>query len=421
MGFLNSVKALYAAVGILFLTVGLGYYVDTKNEEVNVRHIEINTNLEKIARLNKELTNILTIALLERNALRTASYNTVNNDLEQSFKAVVKLTQTQNLLQEISALSDGHARFHPIEGKVIELMSADKWDEARSILFGDEYVFAKKTYELDCEMAAIAVTGELSAQAQRFSRIKTFSLGLRIGSLLLLLWVGVMFSRKTRADLSEQVRLRKEITVAYEGMEDRVLERTAELEETGKRLATENEERLRSDARTRLILNSAGEGIFGVDAEGRVTFFNDAAAKLLGYAADEITGREIYGAILHSRADGTPYQREDTPMFQAVANGEQGHVSGETLWRKDGSMFLSEYSVTPISDGKGGMAGAVMVFRDITRRKRNEEELEHRLDELERFNRLTIGREERMIQLKLEINSLLEETGRDKKYKAVNE
>jgi PAS domain S-box-containing protein len=211
--------------------------------------------------------------------------------------------------------------------------------------------------------------------------------------------------------------LRDEITVAYEGMEERVRERTADLEETTSRLAEENEERLKSDARTRLILNSAGEGIFGVDAKERVTFLNDAAVALLGYAADELIGQEIHGIIHHSYSDGTPYPKKDCPMFQACTQGGERHISGEALWRKDGTQFLSEYSATPISDDKDGLAGAVIVFRDITERKRNEDELKLRMEEMERFNRLVTGREERMIQLKGEINMLLEEMGKERKYK----
>jgi hypothetical protein len=104
-------------------------------------------------------------------------------------------------------------------------------------------------------------------------------------------------------------------------------------------------------------------------------------------------------------------------MFQACSRGEERHISGEALWRKDGSQFLSEYSATPISDDKDGLAGAVIVFRDITDRKRTEEQLRLRMEEMERFNRLVVGREERMVQLKKEINELLEEMGKEKKYR----
>lgn len=421
MRFLNSVKSLYTAVGILFLTVGLGTYVDIENEAMHARHLEINTGLERMVRLNQELTNMLAIAVLKQSALGGASYDTVKNDLDQTMKTVTDLTRQQNLVQEISGLSEVQAKLRVIEQDVIKLMSADDWTEATNMLFGDEYVLARKTYEVDTESAVGAVVGELAATAERFGRIRNGALALRIIALLLLLWVGVMFSRRTRADLSEQMRLRDEIKGAYEAMEQRVRERTADLEASTRRLAVENEERMRSDARTRLILNSAGEGIFGVDADERVTFLNDAAAAHLGYGVDELIGKEIHAIIHHSYADGTPYSLEDCPMHHACIHGRATQSAGDVLWRKDGSRFLSEYSVTPISDDQGVSAGAVIVFRDITEEKTSQDELQRRMVELEQFNRLTMGREERMIQLKREFNALLEETGREKKYKVLDE
>jgi PAS domain S-box-containing protein len=421
MRFLKSVKSLYAAVGILFLTVGIGSYVDFQNEAMHARHLEINTGFERMVRLNQELTNMLLIAVLEQNALRAASYDTVNNNLSETIKTVANHTKTMNLHQEISSLGELHSKIHTIEENVIKLMGSDKFKEAKKILFGDEYVRTKKTYEIDTETAVSAVMGELSQVAQRFRRIRTGSLVLRISAFLLLLWVGIMFSRRTQADLKEQIRLRNEITVAYEGMEERVRERTADLEETTRQLALENEERLRSDARTRLILNSAGDGIFGLDKEERVTFFNTAAETLLGYKADEVIGKEIHSLILHSYGDGTAYPREQSPFYQACIRGQEKHVTDGVLWRKDGSSFPSEYAVTPISEDEEGTVGAVMVFRDITQRKSSEQELKQRMEDLERFNRLTMGREQRMIQLKGEINALLEEMGREKKYRVVDE
>ncbi|MBF0101455.1 MAG: response regulator [Desulfobacterales bacterium] len=231
MRFLNSVKALYAAVGILFLTTGIGSYVDIKNEAMHVQHLEINSGLERMVRLNQELTYMLLIAVLDQNILRVASYDTVNDDLEVTIKTVVNHIKTLNSAEEIAALSESHGIRNAFEKEVINLIRSDKWSDARTTMFSDDYVFARKTNEIDIETSVGAVMGELSATAKRFKSIRTSVLGMRIGALLLLLWVGVIFSRKTRSDLAEQVRLRNELTVSYEALEERVRERTAELEE----------------------------------------------------------------------------------------------------------------------------------------------------------------------------------------------
>lgn len=417
MRFLNSVKSLYAAVGILILTLGLGAYVDIENEAMHARNLEVNTSLERMVRLNQELTNMLVVAVFKQSALGAASYDTVKADLKQTMTTVIEITKTQSFSQEIVSLSTSQDQLRQKENMAVQLISLEKWDAASDILFGDDYMLSKKTYEVDSEAAIGAVLGELAATARHFGRVRDAALAFRVGALVLVVWIGVMFSRRSRADVAEQKRLRDEIAVAYQDMEARVLERTADLEKTTQRLAVENEERGKSDQRTRLILNSAGDGIFGVDTEGRVVFFNDAAASLLGYSAPEVVGREIHSMIHHLRADGTPLPSQECPMFVACANGLNQKVSGELLWRKDGSSFLSDYSVTPIVDTQLGHAGAVVVFRDVTEQRNNQRELQQRMDELERFNRLTMGREDRMIQLKQEINTLLEAQGRARKYR----
>ncbi len=212
-------------------------------------------------------------------------------------------------------------------------------------------------------------------------------------------------------------RSRLEIESAKAVLEDRVRARTADLEEQALALVKENEERLRSEARTLLILKSAGEGVFGVDAQERVTFWNDTAARMLGYSAEELIGRGVHEVIHHSLAGGSAYRREDCPMVRAASRGVEKKVSDEVFWRKDGSMLLVDYSAVPIFGEKGETSGAVVVFRDVSAQKEREAEMRSRLDELERFNRMTVSREERMIELKKEINGVLEAIGKESKYR----
>ena len=422
MRFLNSVKSLYAAVGILILTLGLGVYVDYENEAMHIRNLEVNSSLGRMVRLNQDLTNMLMIAVLKQNALGTASYGTINADLKQTMATVIEITRAQGFTQEIISLRSSQDQLREKENMAVQMIALDKWDAASDILFGDDYMLSKKTYEVDSEAAVGAALAELSATAQRFGRIKDAALALRVGALVLLVWIGVMFSRRSRADLAEQKRLRDEITVAYGDMEARVLARTADLETSTQRLAAENEERVRSDNRTRLLLGSVGEGIFGVDAQGRGTFINAAGAQLLGISAEEILGQDIASLIHHSRADGSPLAPQDCPMHVRHAlSGQPRTARAEVLWRKDGTHFFSEYSVTPFMDEKGQPSGAVVVFRDITEQLNNQQELQERMDELQRFNRLTMGREDRMIALKQEVNGLLQAQGLDKKYRSAGE
>jgi PAS domain S-box-containing protein len=126
--------------------------------------------------------------------------------------------------------------------------------------------------------------------------------------------------------------------------------------------------------RNRLILNSAGEGIYGLDREGRTAFVNPAAAALTGYEPDELIGKHQHDIVHHSRPAGTPYPEEECPIHSAIRDGEVQRVDDEVFWRKDGTSFPVEYTSTPIQED-GEVVGAVVTFTDVTERKRAEEAL----------------------------------------------
>ncbi len=127
--------------------------------------------------------------------------------------------------------------------------------------------------------------------------------------------------------------------------------------------------------RNELILEAAGEGIYGLDTQGRATFVNPAAARMLGYKPEDLIGRRHHEIVHHSKPDGRPYPNEQCPIYAAFKDGTvHTNVDDEVFWRKDGNSFPVEYTSTPIiEDGK--ILGAVVTFRDITDRKRVEKAL----------------------------------------------
>ena len=120
-----------------------------------------------------------------------------------------------------------------------------------------------------------------------------------------------------------------------------------------------------------LILNSAGEGIYGLDKEGNTTFVNPAAAEMLGYSAEELIGKPQHALIHHSKEDGTPYPREECHIYASLKGGTIHRETNEVFWRKDGSSFPVEYVSMPIR-GNDELSGAVVTFRDITAKKQSE-------------------------------------------------
>ena len=129
-----------------------------------------------------------------------------------------------------------------------------------------------------------------------------------------------------------------------------------------------------SEERTRLILDSAGDGILGVDTTGRATFVNKAAERMLGFGEGELVGKPIHELIHHSRPDRSPYPAEECPMRAAFSEGTVHRVDEEMLWRRDGSGFQVEYSATPIFKDTT-VIGAVVAFEDITERRHADEKI----------------------------------------------
>ena len=130
-----------------------------------------------------------------------------------------------------------------------------------------------------------------------------------------------------------------------------------------------------SEARLRLLLESSGEGVYGIDLEGRCTFINKSAAEMLGARSEHFLGRPMHALIHDRHKDGTPYPVEDCPVYRVFHTGEGCRVDKEVFWRADGHYFPVEYYSYPIRE-EGIIRGAVVTFNDITERRQAEESLQ---------------------------------------------
>jgi len=124
----------------------------------------------------------------------------------------------------------------------------------------------------------------------------------------------------------------------------------------------------RSEEQLRLLLESVNRGIWGQDVEGRCTFVNETALRLLGYSREEMLGHKLHALMHHSRPDGASYPQHDCPMYATSLDGAVRSVRDEVLWRKDGSLVEVEYSAYPIRR-EGRLEGVVVVFDDVTERR----------------------------------------------------
>ena len=148
---------------------------------------------------------------------------------------------------------------------------------------------------------------------------------------------------------------------------------------TDKRMADEvlfsaMEKLAESELENRLILNSAGDGIFGLNLKGIITFINPAAAHMLGYKMEQLQGRDIRTLMPKALPDGQPYDFGASPIAQALRTGRTQQVAEESFWSSEEGSFLVEYTCTPIYK-RDKFTGVVVTFRDISQRKKSEEQI----------------------------------------------
>ena len=134
-----------------------------------------------------------------------------------------------------------------------------------------------------------------------------------------------------------------------------------------------------------LLLESTGEGIYGIDREGRCTFINRAGAQMLGHSTDAVLHKNMHELVHHKHADGRTYPEHDCPILNAYRQGLPCRMDSEVFWRADGSCFATEYSSYPVVEA-GEVLGAVITFVDITERRREQLALQQAKEALQRTN-----------------------------------
>ncbi|MBI5790141.1 MAG: PAS domain S-box protein [Rhodocyclales bacterium] len=159
--------------------------------------------------------------------------------------------------------------------------------------------------------------------------------------------IGIVGSAR---DITERKQIEDELARHREHLEELVEQRTSEL------LATE--------ARASRILESAADGLYGVDLDGRVTFINPAACKLLGYGTEQVLGRSAHEMFHHRRPDGSPFPEHECPGHMSWQSGKAARFEDITYWHADGHAVEVSLSTHPLTEG-GKVVGAVVSIVDV--------------------------------------------------------
>jgi PAS domain S-box-containing protein len=173
-----------------------------------------------------------------------------------------------------------------------------------------------------------------------------------------------------------------------------------------------------SEEKIRMITGSANDAIMMMDHKGNISYWNKAAERMFDYTEEEVIGKNLHALLVPER-----FHAGFSKGFEGFKETGQGDAIGKTLEvagvGKNGKEFPVELSLSAVK--LRDRWNAIGLIRDISERKAAEEELKKKAEELEAFNRLAVGREFKMIELKKEINALLEKLGKEPGYKIVGD
>ena len=176
------------------------------------------------------------------------------------------------------------------------------------------------------------------------------------------------------ASVSERQQVLLDSLLPRVALNAKILVTTMEAKKLLKQTQEQAAERAQLSHQMQLLLESTGQGIYGIDLQGRCTFLNRAMAELIGARFEEVLGQNMHALVHHHKFDGSPYPVEQCPIYRAFDQGESCRVDDEVMWRRDGTPIPVEYSSFPILEG-GKVTGAVITVVDITERNRAEEKL----------------------------------------------
>jgi PAS domain S-box-containing protein len=165
-------------------------------------------------------------------------------------------------------------------------------------------------------------------------------------------------AEQRRNKIAAAMRLARELIL-------QLTEKSQQVEEAKRRLERLNHQ-------NDMILQAAGEGICGIDLQGNTIFANPAAARLTGWEVEELVDKPHHVFLRYTKPDGTFYTWAECPIYATLKRGAIHQMDGEVFWRKDGTSFPVEYTSSPVRE-RGEIVGAVIVFRDVSERRRTAE------------------------------------------------
>ncbi len=259
--------------------------------------------------------------------------------------------------QPIKEVSTSYSLYQLAVDAELELIAAGKSDEA-------EATDSKRVDPLYRALKeSLAVAGTVYGSAARW-RSQAANVGAALFVICASGVIGLLLWRAARARLvSQRAEAEQEaLRVAHEALQ---------AETAARRQAADDLASVQHQHQE--ILSAVAEGIHGIDLDGKITFVNPAAAKMLGWEIQELVGRPSHATLHHTRADGSPHPQSECPVLVTIRDGAPRRVVDDVFWRKDGTSVPVAYTCAVARDGDAGdIVGVVVAFHDITARKQAE-------------------------------------------------
>lgn len=232
----RTTGSLSLAIVLLVVSVVVGIYTDLRSSEINRQRVAIDSRLSRVQTLNEAINGTLANTLLERNILRAAQYDTLNDELGSTLAEVRELSRLLRLAPEAVRLQQETEKLKTIQNRAYTFMLSGNWVAASDILSEESYLRDRKIYEISSDLAIVALASELAQVERVHERQRLAALWLILVAVVLLLWVGKRHSERLLHEASQQARLREAIARANQELEHKVQQRTAELREANLRL-----------------------------------------------------------------------------------------------------------------------------------------------------------------------------------------
>lgn len=396
----ESPLSLVVVAVLLLIAFGSLFYLD---RQLNRDHANLNrlaVNAERILGSDGDTTTAVRLAAALHSMRYILSYDDITEARDTLMKQSIALVSTDALSQAFRRVLDTQKSIEKIERQAIEWMHYLRWEDALELVTEPSFRRDKGIYRAGLSGALRQLVIEAGQTTRKTEALRSATQGFVLVAFLLLAVLGLSYSRRIRRALASEVGLRDDLRRANAELEERVEVRTRELSN--------------KEAQLRIAMENMPGGMFMVDADRNFVLANTQYQDLFEFPEGLLAEGASLDAMVRFQAERGDYGPGEVDALAADVGGRLLSGAPAHYVRELANGRVLEIHLAPTPEG-----GAVAVATDVTERRNAEIVAREKMDEMEKFTGVAVGRELRMIALKEEINRLSVELGRGQAYEIV--